>query len=215
LLLVDVVVEVVELEVVLPELLLEALPLGLAEVSPLVLVLGELLVELALPLGALMLPPLFGLLESEFGVLLLGVWFVVPEAPPVVEVEEPVLGVWAGLDVSVEDGVCVVVDDVDVELDGVCVVCVVVELEDGGDCVSVLGVVDWVSVLGVVELPVVAVLPDVWASIMTLNVNTSATINKAFFMLVSIWGVDGAFGEVISELLCSEHPRPHLHQQIV
>jgi hypothetical protein len=70
-----------------------------------------------------------------------------------------------------------------VELDGVCVVSVLL-LELGEDGIAFGSVVDgvWVEVLGLV---VVDVLPDVCASIIMLNVNTSATINKAFFMLFS------------------------------
>jgi hypothetical protein len=50
----------------------------------------------------------------------------------------------------------------------------------------------------VLGLLLVDVLPDVCASIIRLNVKTSATINKAFFMLFSNFVLfDGAFGEAI------------------
>jgi hypothetical protein len=115
-------------------------------------------------------------------------------------------GVWVGgVVVSVLDGVCVV--GVELGLVGVCVASGVLVL---GDVVE--GVVVW---SGVVVLGLEVVLPEVCASITRLNVNTSAMINKTFFMLFSNsssrWGLRRSY----SEKLCSEHLRPHLHQQIV
>ena len=127
------------------ELLLEVLPA--AEASPLVepLVLGEAEepdvspLVLALPLGVLMLP-------LELPVEELGVWLVEPAAPPVVELEPEleVLGVCAGFEVSVLEGVDVLGDCVvdELELDGVCVVSVLLLGIDDDDGLLVLGVVD-------------------------------------------------------------------------
>lgn len=160
--------------------------LGEAVVSPEVLgvdVLGE-----AEPLGWLIEPLLFEL----SGVEVLGVWFAEPVVPPEfgVEVLGVELGVWAGFDVSVVDGVC----------EGVCAgvelsvedgVCVAGACEFVGCCdisgVLVLGVwFDGVCCCVCVVLCVVVVLEVSWASIIMLNVRTSAMINKAFFMLFSM-----------------------------
>jgi hypothetical protein len=160
--------------------LLLPLALGEAEASPLAL-------PLALPLGWLMLP--LGWLAEPL--LELGVELVEPAAPPVVELEPELLGVCAGFVVSVLDGE----DDGDCE-DGVCVVSVLgVEGVELGldDCVELEL---WSGVCALVPLPDVDVLPVVCASIIRLKVNTSATINKAFFMLFSSSSsIDGAFGE--------------------
>jgi hypothetical protein len=84
-------------------------------------------------------------------------------------------------------------------LEGDCVVGLelgLVELGLVGVCMSgllVLGEDDGVDVLGLD-----VVLPEVCASIIRLNVNTSEMINKTFFMLFSNFPlVDGAFGEAI------------------
>ena len=87
-------------------------------------------------------------------------------------------------------------------LEGDCVLGV--ELGLVGVCVSGLlllgeavdGVVLW---SGVVVLGLDVVLPEVCASIIMLNVNTSAMINKTFFMLFSQFFIKsmGPFGEAI------------------
>lgn len=115
-------------------------------------------------------------------------------------------GVWAGVVVSVLEGACVV--GVELGLVGVCVASGLLVLGDDVDGVVLWS---WVVVLGLD-----VVLPEVCASITRLNVSTSAMINKTFFMLFSNfsssrWGLRRSY----SEKLCSEHLRPHLHQQFV
>jgi hypothetical protein len=113
-------------------------------------------------------------------------------------------GVWAGVVVSVLEGTCVV--GVELGLVGVCVASGLLVL---GEVVEGVVLWSWVVVLGLD-----VVLPEVCASITRLNVNTSAMINKTFFMLFSNfsssrWGLRRSY----SEKLCSERLRPHLHQQ--
>jgi hypothetical protein len=97
-------------------------------------------------------------------------------------------GVWAGVVVSVLEGVCVV--GVELGLVGVWDASGLLVLGEDVD-----GVVLW---SGVVVLGLDVVLPEVCASITRLNVSTSAMINKTFFMLFSNFHqVDGAFGEAI------------------
>ena len=82
---------------------------------------------------------------------------------------------------------------------------------------DVEGVVLWsgVVVLGVVVLGLDVVLPEVCASIIMLNVNASAMINKTFFMMFFSQFFIKSMGpsEKLLEKLCSERLRPHLHQQ--